>query len=620
MPYFAALSLTRYLVLAFLATLYFVGGQVHANPAPVMVVSTPPALMDQSAPSIPEVLELPGADKGVVIYSSSRWRVLRRVPSGYLDVYVADGDNWRRLELALEWRRNTHPMLAIESPEGLFLVGYDVVSNLPSGRRLEGVREGFDLYLIKATDKGQLKRLAENLQLGGIDSLLYGVVRGQQVDLCGGNRCLTVEPKGKVLTWELGVLAPYDLVELSFRGQAQGAVALVRKKTIEKLDAHSPIPSEPFKLAILTPTGVVLQSLPVSQGTPWGVEWQGDSVVLRIASRAADYRAVLRYDLARMPFSGAMDFGVNNHEGRVAWSQAYYLQGLVSLLQEHPVTDDALNSAVRKRLEAEVDYLARLTSNDYPGLAARRYSIDREALLFALHLGRVAHLLGNVKAAGVSDATMKSALSTLEKKLLTLEDTVERQVLQSAIENNLPTLAYRRGLPFWADGANVPHNYVSGYMSGLLVDGGISGTQRSRQLAKFIVDSEFSGKLPVAWRYWAGTGGSGWQEQSGISLNTPAWVGDRGALAHISYRSMDAVSLAQLERLAPSDVVSQKLIEHFAALTARGWLLPFVNEELRIKDRARPLEVTVARYYSRSAAVWELQSQTAALRDLLANP
>jgi hypothetical protein len=445
-------------------------------------------------------------------------------------------------------------------------------------------------------------------------------VRGQQVDLCGSNRCLTVKPRGKVVTWELGVLVPYDLVELSFRGQAQGAVALVRKKTIEKLDTHSPIPSEPFQLAILTPTGVVLQSLPVNQGTPWGVEWQGDSVVLRIARREADYRAVLRYDLARMPFSGVMDFGVNNHEGRVAWSQVYYLQGLVSLLQAHPVTDESLNAAVRKRLEAEVDYIARLTRNDYPGLAARRYSIDREALPFALHLGRVAHLLGNVKDAGVSDATMKSALSALEQKLLTLDDTVEQQILLSAVDNGLPTLAYRRGLPFWADGANVPHNYVSGYMSGLLADGGISGIQRSRQLARFILDSEFSGKLPVTWRYWAATGGTGWKEQSGISLNTPAWVGDRGALAHITYRSMDAVSLAQLERLAPPGVVSQKLIEHFAALTARGWLLPFVNEELRIKDRARPLEETVARYYSRSAAVWELQSQTAALRDLLAKP
>lgn len=200
-----------------------------------------------------------------------------------------------------------------------------------------------------------------------------------------------------------------------------------------------------------------------------------------------------------------------------------------------------------------------------------------------------------------------------------LDETVERQVSLSAEFKGLRTLAYRRGVPFWADGTNVPHNYVSGYLSGLLANGDEKGVQHARKLAKFILVAEFSENLPISWRYWAATGDAGWSEQEGVSLNTPVWGGNGGASAHITYRSMDAVALAQLQRLAP-DSVPRKLVEHFGDLAKRGWILPFVNEELRIQSRARMLDAEVGRYYSRSAAAWELQSQVAALRSIARAP
>ena len=99
-----------------------------------------------------------------------------------------------------------------------------------------------------------------------------------------------------------------------------------------------------------------------------------------------------------------------------------------------------------------------------------------------------------------------------------------------------------------------------------------------------------------------------------ISLNTPA-----DALAQVTYRSINAVSLMPLQRHQP-DVVPRRLVDHFADLAARGWLLPFVNEELRIQDRTRPLEATVRRYCSRSTSAWELQSQVAAMRSMARTP
>ena len=124
--------------------------------------------------------------------------------------------------------------------------------------------------------------------------------------------------------------------------------------------------------------------------------------------------------------------------------------------------------------------------------------------------------------------------------------------------------------------------------------------------------SEFDKKLPVIWRYWSGLGDKGWQEISGVSLNTPSWSGNGGAPAHISYRTMDAEALVRLHSAVP-DAVSSGLIDHFADLASRGWLLPFINQSLRDDGRSQPLQPAVIRYYGRSSAAWEIQSQVAAL-------
>lgn len=585
-------------------------------PARVATTTAVPATLHGEAPFVPRVHQLPGGDLGIELFSSPHWRLLRHFPSGYLDVYAADGaGDWRRLELSLEWRRNTHPMLAFAAPRGLYLVGYDVVANLPSGGRPEAVREGFDLHLITSAGRGTSTRLAEQLKLGGIDTLLYGSVRGDAIDLCGGSRCVSIDSKRRVFEWPLEKLKAHDFVEVAFSDS--GAVALVRSRTDEAVGRESPVPPHPFQVASMSPSGVTLQNLSEEEGVPWGLEWAGQGAVLRFARSTPEYRALLEYDLGRMPFGGVMDFGANNLEGRVAWSQVYYLHGLFALLQSHPLgmPDARWTRAVQRRLVDEAAYTARLVSSRYPSLAARRYSIDREPLLFALHLGRVADLLGKLAEAGLGTSVHRQALATIESQLVALEDTVEERTLQGGSAGRLPTLGYRRGVPFWADGANVPHNYVSGYIAGLLAAPDARGKRRAGQLARFILESEFSGKSPRTWRYWAGTGDAGWKEPSGISLNTPSWSGNLGAAAHITYRTMDAAALAQLHRIAPV-AVPRALIEHFRRLTSKGWLLPSVNEELTRQGRGVRLEPSVARYYARSAAPWEIQAQVSALREL----
>ncbi len=588
-----------------------------AQSAPAVVVSTSPISLDRTVPKIPKVESLPGGDSGVVIYSSARWKILRRVPSGYLAIYESEGRmGWRPVDVALEWRRNTYPMLAMETSQGLFFVGYDKINNLPSGRRQGLKREGFDLYLINNATKGFPERIVENMKLGGIDTLLYGVARKNQIHLCGASACLTValgiNGRVNVKSWELDALEHFDIVELIFR---QGdAIALIRKHTIENPALSSPIPDQPYLLAVLTPTSVSTLPLPTESGIPFGLEWKANSVVIRLAKHQADYQNVIRYDLGRMPFSGVMDFGSNNLEGRVAWSQAYYLNGLVSLLQTHAAADKHLRSSVRSRIVAEVELLRRLVGAPYPGMASSRYSIDREPIIFALHLGRTLSLLANCRLAGITGLRLKQAEFLLQKQLLDLDVTVETLALPNPLDEKQSTLIYRRGSPFWADGVNVPNNYNSGYVLGLLASGNRDGIRRARQIERSILRSEFDKKLPVIWRYWSGLGDKGWQEISGVSLNTPSWSGNGGAPAHISYRTMDAEALVRLHTAVP-DAVSSGLIDHFASLASRGWLLPFINQSLRDDGRSQPLQPAVIRYYGRSSAAWEIQSQVAALRE-----
>lgn len=580
------------------------------------------ALEDRSAVATGSTLRVPVIRRGdageveIELYASERWRLIRHYPSGYLDVDHRDGttSTWRRLPLSLEWRRNTYPRLALESQRGLHVIGYDVVANLPSGRRLETVREGFDLYRIVAGTTGQPARIAARLALGGVDTLLYGAVRGSGVDLCGGNRCVSVSAAGKVEQWPLDVLKDDEFVEVSF-GPSRTA-ALVRRLTDEDRGGASPVADRPYRIADIGAQGASLQPVR-GGGVPWGLQWRGPNAIgIRLATDVAGYRALLAHDLGRMPFQGVMDFGANNHEGRIAWSQVYYLQGLLSLaLDQAPGSAGGLEDYARRRARLEIDLIAELASRDYPFYQARRYSIDREPILSALHLGRISDLFARARTAGIGSALQEQALGVLRQELRTLDRTLEQLGDYEFGERRFRSLGLKRGYPFWADGANAPYNYVSGYVDGLLAAPDPDAVATARTVTRAILALEFSPGYPVTWRYWAGIGDRGWQESDAVSLNTPNWPGNRSAAAHISYRSMDAMALARLQR-HDQDAVPESLLAHFRRLTSTGWLLPFVNEELRLAGYEAGLAPHVARHYLRSAAPWEIRAQVAALHEM----
>ena len=116
------------------------------------------------------------------------------------------------------------------------------------------------------------------------------------------------------------------------------------------------------------------------------------------------------------------------------------------------------------------------------------------------------------------------------------------------------------------------------------------------------------------WNYWWGPGFDGWGAESRLSANTPAYSGSRG-LAHISYRSLDALAVLRLAALEPASVAPD-VVARLRLLVERGQLLPWVNSEITQSGRPVSLSLAAGYRYARSAGPWELEGQVWALERL----
>lgn len=560
-----------------------------------------------------------GKRVGVKIYDENSWQVYRAYPSGQLDVFFTHEDGRvERLNLAAGWRRDSYPMLMMSVPGRLFFVGYDVVRNVPSGRSLTVTQPGFDVYELTPGMQGEPRVVTAGLDLGGgLDSIVYGRVLGKTITLCAEKQCADIETSGKVKQWSLDALIGYEFVEVAFG--TDSAYALVRKQWDDRVDGELTADRAELFLAKLSSSNVTLK--PISaDGIPYALVVDGRKPSWTLARSAKGLGDLLQYELSRMHNGGLISFGDNNLEGRVAWNQVYYLNGLISVAQGGlSISSPELVGYASQRVRAEVDLIARLAESDYPGYRVKRYSLDREPLLFALHLGRIADLLARAKRAGLGTPAGDSALTALKKELLSFEHTVEHPMAcELALVVNCQTLEYRQGYPFWADGVNVPYNYVSGYVAGLLAvtDAQVHSDYAVRLMAPLQVEEKFS-DLPKSWRYWAFDGQAGWEYSTSKSMNTTDWVGNRAGMdvAHISYRSMDATALLKLFQQRP-DVASVSQVGHIKQLVSTGMLLPSVNEVLHQEESVAPLDKFVAKRYSRSVQAWQIQSQVWALSNL----
>jgi len=566
---------------------------------------------------------MPGSIKkqGLEIYAENNWKVYRSYPSGHLEIFqIDDSGKEIRLNLSPGWRRDTYPMLIMSVPDRLIVVGYDVERNIPSGRSLSVAQPGFDLFEITATTYGEPRVIARGLDLdGGIDSIVYGRITTSNISICAEIRCVDIGHKGKVNTWPTDNLRGYEFIEVAFGENS--AYAISRKKWDDRFDGRFRDEHAEFFLVTLSTKNTSIDLIP-GDGIPFELTVTADRPNWKMASSPKDLRDLLIYDFSRMQNGGLINFGENNLEGRVAWSQVYYVNGLISIATgELEFSDAELEKFARDRAYAELNLIAGLGSTDFPGYRAKRYSINQKPLLFALHLGRIANLLARAEKYDIHPPLAILALGKLKSELLSLGHTVEEPVSCRLPDSQIcQTLAYRQGYPFWADGINVPFNYISGYVGGLLsVVDDESSLNFAKQLMKPLRVQEKFNELPVAWRYWWSDGHNGWTYENGNSLNTPEWSGDASGMdiAHITYRSMDAMALILLQEKLKDGSLGEE-IAHIRRLVSTGLLLPAVNEAFDGADSRAVLDRLVAKRYSRSNQAWQIQSQVWALSDLAA--
>lgn len=555
--------------------------------------------------------------KIIQLYKGNVWLLAKHFPSGYLDIFPSgdDGLDSEPIPLSLRFRKDSYPLWAGEGKLGdLYIVVYDVMKNSPSGRTLSEVHEGLSVY--RLSEKGKLSSIAENIPLGGIDTQIYGVVRDSGIDICGDNSCYSIGKDSSVKKWDTGFATSDEFVEVNF--SSNGAAAVSRKKFDDRLQGEISEDYSKYTIYAFDKSGLK-QRREIERGVPYALRWDGLKLFYREASSRRDYINLFLFDFLKMRFNGILDFGSNNLEGRVVWSQVYYVNGLLSLLKidGKDLIDNEVRGYLEKRARKEISLIADLCDYEYPGYEVKRYSIDRESLLFALHLGRILDLFNRASSVVTNDEKIPLCQIKIKNEMKLLDKTVEEISERHEGDDSETLMGYRYGYPFWADGANVPFNYISGYIVGLLgFNPDEDDVDRAGKLAKPLISEELKSKLPKAWRYWQGVGDRGWKTADRVSLNTPDYVGNKKAIAHITYRTMDAYALLKLYR-ADDEAVSDGLIQHFRVLVENGYLLPSLNEAFFDHgDDPVVMSPLVVNRYARSAYAYELESQVWALRQL----
>jgi len=546
------------------------------------------------------------------------WKIFRHYPSGMIEIQHYNGEYFKPILLPPGFALDSYIMLIFGDIKNPYLLVYNVTKNIPSGRKLQVTAPGYDLYQLTSNKEQAVKLVAQEIDIGGIDSLVYGHQIDSKVYLCAANQCVTVLSDGSKIKWKMDELENYEFVEVKFHNKE--IYALVRPRHIDPSKGKLHKKNARLSLVRLSSEHLVNIVDIHDQGIPFNLQIsESGKPSWDTANSVESFRNLLFYDLGRMLNNGWIDFGANNFEGRVAWSQVYYLHGMLSLLNPQSGLKYLADNKVRERLFQtifeELQLLAELSGQDYPGYRVKRYSIDREPLLFALHLARITTLLKHSQSVYKNSKEIDNAISTLCTEMNNLNHTVEEILTQP---NNDLTMRYKSGYPFWADGINVPYNFISGYVEGLIT---ACSSDKNVKRASLLMSPLLSNieENPTVWHYWGATGDKGWIAQDRLSINTPEWVGNKQSKAHITYRSMDASAILVLLKASTDfSSVYQKHLTNIKSLLKSGLLLPDVNQLLFANGTPVTLNKLTAEYYARSTAAWEIPSQIWALDALAA--
>jgi hypothetical protein len=378
--------------------------------------------------------------------------------------------------------------------------------------------------------------------------------------------------------------------------------------------------------------------LPKKEGLPWRLRWEGNEPVADTADTFDRLADVLRHDLEHNQVSGAMELGTNNLEGRVAWSQIYFLNGLLDLVKLARSDDAAftifepLVAAAKRRADIEFYLLDRLMQSDV-GYLTKAFTVHREPALFAVQTSRLL-LLFNRYAKEITQGAILGSHAPLARKVLTLDGHID-VMRQADTRSKEPRpgrhfIAWPKGSAFYFDGLNVPYNHQNEWAYAVFDTVSAKANPSSIEQQALVQAAEIinhfveaiapQGEMPASgeWPYWWGRARDGWAEADAPSKNMKSYSGDT-SIAFISFRSIDVMSVISATQHAAA-AARPRLLESFSRLTARGHVYPFVSSALLSKGAYPHLNRNVAFEYARLTAPWDLQSAVWALLSMPVGP
>ncbi len=407
-------------------------------------------------------------------------------------------------------------------------------------------------------------------------------------------------------------------------GAPAGVVILCNRTVADAAGAyglHSPYQAEPTLIGS-------------AQGVPWNLRWNPSSNVVEheLARDPRSYSQMLEFDISRSQNSGLLDFGSDNIEGRIPWSQIYYLNGFLDLMYLARRDDKAFDvflpmlEKIRTRLEMEVRLLDQLLTNP-DALASRAFTKNRIPAVFAVQSSRFLLLMDRYRTEFpdapplVSHDRLRAQVIDLKQHIEKLSSTGESP---SWIEPGKRHLRWPRGSAFFFDGLAVPYNHQNEWSYAvfessrrLKVAHDAKALEPQREIIRhFIRRLSPDGGFPeiANWNYWWGHAFDGYKASEGFSVNKPDYVGDK-SLAWISFRTIDLMSVLSSVDFLP-EVDKEKLVTTSMARIENGEVYPFAARMLHDMGHHPGLTESVANTYARAGAPWELSNQPWALATL----
>ncbi|MEZ5482021.1 MAG: hypothetical protein R3E73_07505 [Porticoccaceae bacterium] len=374
------------------------------------------------------------------------------------------------------------------------------------------------------------------------------------------------------------------------------------------------------------PDGYSWKTIP-DQETPWSLGLEGKEVTYFSANNASEYAELLAFDLRRAQQCGWMEFGIDNQEGRVPWSQIYYLNGYLDILyiaDRNPFFYKAFKqelSNIRVRLDMEMSLIDSLWERG--GYHTKAFTVDRSPALFAVQTARLLLLMERYSAEVVGGVKLNS-YHAVKQAVHDLDHHIEEMAfngeLEAWIEEGKPYLRWPTGSAFYFDGTAVPYNHQNEWAYSLLFAKSkdeqckTPNCSHAKEIINYFLERQsFQGELPRSgiWDYWWGVAREGWSAENRISINKPEFSGDY-LKAWISFRSIDVMASLQAKRF-DNDATKVKLESSALSLLKHGRVYPFVAFELSRSGVPLFMKKDVALRYSRISSPWELQSSVWAL-------